>query len=67
MWQSLGRALMLAVLDMAAANPCSRLGPPGGDGLQRLRTAVAASLARRTAKPPRAEEDDDEDDDEEAS
>jgi len=38
-WREVGQALALAVLDMAGANPASRLGPLGGEGLERMRAA----------------------------
>ena len=64
-WRDIGKALALALLDLAAANPASRLGAPrglcGGGGLQQLRVAVAKELregggGRRGA---RAGDDDD--------
>ena len=36
-WREVGQSIALATLDMSGANPASRLGPPGGDGLQRMR------------------------------
>jgi hypothetical protein len=57
-WQEIGKAIALAVLDMANANPCSRLGPMGGDGLAKLRVAVAAAqqqkAERKAQKKPKA-------------
>ena len=48
-WQEVGRALGLAVLDMGEANPHSRLGAPGGEGLAKMRAAVAAGLEKSWA------------------
>ena len=41
-WGAVGRALAIAALDLLEANPTSRLGPPGGGGLTRLRGVVGA-------------------------
>lgn len=41
-WGAVGRALAISVLDLAEANPLSRLGPSGGGGLTRLRGVVGA-------------------------
>ena len=41
-WAAVGRALAISVLDLAEANPVSRLGPLGGGGLTRLRGVVGA-------------------------
>ena len=49
-WRDLGKALALAVLDMANCNPCSRLGPPGGDGLAKLRGQVVAAQQQKAAR-----------------
>ena len=46
-WQEIGKALALSALDLANANPCSRLGPLGGEGLGKLRTAVVAAQQRK--------------------
>lgn len=45
MWRNVGKALAISALDMLEANPCSRLGEPGGAmaaGLARLRSTVNA-------------------------
>ena len=39
-YQDIGKALGLAVLDKAGANPASRLGSRDGDGLAKVREAV---------------------------
>ena len=39
-WQEVGRALALAALDLSGTNPASRLGPMGGEGLERLRASA---------------------------
>ena len=49
-WRDLGKALALAVLDMANANPCSRLGQAGGDGLAKLRGQVVAAQQQKAAR-----------------
>ena len=54
-WNSVGKALFLAALDLHGANPCSRLGAPGemaAAGLARLRSTSAAWVrsAARAAK-----------------
>ena len=60
-WQDIGKAIVLAMLDMNNANPASRIGPEGSDGLSRLRASVAASLQKRekSKRPPRKPKEDD--------
>ena len=41
-WADVGTALAVSVLDITEANPASRLGPSGGDGLHKLRGTVSA-------------------------
>ena len=59
-WQDVGKAIVLALLDFHDVNPHSRLGPAGGGGLPRLRTAVSNALAKyeKAKKPPRPPKDD---------
>jgi len=67
-WQDIGKAILLAALDMSEANPHSRIGPLAGNGLERLRSSVASALAKwekvkRAPRPPKegdsaGEEDD---------
>ena len=54
-WQEIGKALAVAALDFVDANPYSRLGAPGGDGLRKMRAAVVAAQqqkAERKAQQP---------------
>eukprot|EP00966_Prymnesium_polylepis_P323557 7379734-Prymnesium_polylepis.3 len=54
-WRAVGKALAVSALDIARANPCSRLGAPGAEleaGLSRLRSTVVAWVRanERTAR-----------------
>ena len=67
-WRDVGKALALAVLDMVDANPASRLGPPGGGALERLRDAIRTAppkkiRGRKALLAERAGHEDDDDDD----
>ena len=72
-WQEIGKAIALAVLDLAGSNPHSRVCAPGGS-LNQLRASVAATLQKRAVRAARrgrapaakeGDDDDDDDDDEE--
>jgi len=60
-WRDVGKALVLAALDLAGANSHSRLGAPDCGGLSRLRLGVNNALAKweKLKKPPRPPKQDD--------
>jgi hypothetical protein len=66
MWADIGKAIALAALDVAGANPASRLGPLArrADDLRRMRICVATWAARMQAHPSAMKCPSDDDDDE---
>ena len=70
-WRDVGKALALAALDLLGVNPCSRLGPPNGGGMAKLRgivtqwvlTQAKKESKRAAARAARRGDDEDEDDD----
>ena len=48
-WGDVGKAIAISVLDILGHNPATRLGPPSANGLQRMRSTVAAWV--RTQAP----------------
>ena len=67
-WRDVGKAMLLAKLDLIAHNPHSRLGAGDGGGLQRLRFTVSNTLAKyekmkSAPRPPKEGDSAGEDDD----